>query len=170
MSKTIIVESEQDITIVSNVCNIWLLKEKKFVVTLKKEESLSDKQRKLYFLWIGVIAPEIGNTKDEQHTILKREYLLPICLADIENHNHDILREGWANLQIVFRERPELYQKLFNLILEGLSITNASITNMREYLIAIDDMAHWQGIKLPYPDDCYFEAMGIKKWNSKTKS
>ena len=164
MARTITVQSTQDITIVSNVVTAMLDKDSKLSVTVKKyDETLSDKQRRIYFKWVGIIASELGYTKDEQHIALKERFLMPIFLEDFDNHNHYTLMDGWKNLQIVKEARPDLYDGLYQSILASVSITNASAINMREYLTEIDNLARGLGIALPKPEDIYYEAMGIKR-------
>ena len=102
MARTITVQTQQDISIVSNVCAAMLDKDGKLSVTVKKyDETLSDKQRRIYFTWVGIIGGELGYTKDEQHLILKERFLLNIFLGDFDNHNHYTLMDGWKNLLIV---------------------------------------------------------------------
>ena len=163
MARTITVQEPQDIAIVSNVCAAMLDKDGKLSVTVKKyDETLSDKQRRIYFKWAGIIGGELGYTKDEQHLILKERFLLNIFMQDTDNHKHDTLREGYCNLLIVKDARPDLYEGLYRSILASVSIKNASIANMREYLTEIDNLARGLGIVLPKADDAYYEAMGIK--------
>jgi len=163
MARTITVQTQQDISIVSNVCAAMLDKDGKLSVTVKKyDETLSDKQRRIYFKWAGIIGGELGYTKDEQHLILKERFLLNIFLGDFDNHNHYTLMDGWKNLLIVKDARPDLYDGLYQSILASVSIMDASITNMREYLNEIDNLPQGLGIVLPKAEDAYYEAMGIK--------
>ena len=68
MARTITVQEQSDIAIVSNICSAMMEKDGKLSVTVKKyDETLSDKQRKIYFKWVGIIGGELGDTKDEQH-------------------------------------------------------------------------------------------------------
>ncbi len=162
MARTITVQSTQDINIVSNVISSMLNNDNKLTVTVKKyDETISDKQRRIYWKWVSIIGDEIGNTKHEQHLELKHEFLLGIFLRNPDKH--PIVNNGWEDLQLFKQIAPDRCEGLHQSVMANVSIMDASVTEMREYLTEIDALARWQGINLPRNDDGYYEAMGVKR-------
>lgn len=163
MAKEIKVKSVYELKIVFNLIKEMLRNRKKVFVSIKTSaESLSDKQRGLYWLWLEDIAADQQDNKVDLHWHYKERFLLPIFLADVDNPNHFHIHEAWRNLQIVRRERPDMYQSMLKLIVSGVSIQDSSKDNMLEYLKEIDRHASSLGIRLRRPEDRYYAAMGIK--------
>lgn len=90
-------------------------------------------QNNLMWLWLNVIAEETGNSADDLHEIFKFKFL----------GSETVTAFGYKI------ERPKSTTKL----------TTVEFTN---YLDEIDALMLSINIRLPKPDDLYFEAMGCK--------
>lgn len=118
------------------------------VVIREHKVNISSQQRKLYFLWIGIISNELGYTKEEMHLILKKKYLINIY---IEYH------EGFSEMIEALRDIRNTDRKAWRLIadyvLAKTSIMDAKVKEMRLYLTDIDMFAADNDIRLPLPND-----------------
>ena len=148
--KKIQVKSLNDLDIVLNVTRALFDKKGEAEVIIKNiDESITDAQRGLYFVWCGVIGTDLGNTKDEQHQYFKERYLLNIYINDPVNHPEFI---GVVdNMQIIKANCPEQYAATRALIIGGVSITSAKKLNMIDLLDEVDGMARSLNIRLPAP-------------------
>ncbi len=99
----------------------------------KYKKNRSLQQSRLYWLWLNVIAEETGNNADDLHEIFKFKFL----------GSETVTAFGYKI------ERPKSTTKL----------TTVEFTN---YLDEIDALMLSINIRLPKPDDLYFEAMGCK--------
>jgi hypothetical protein len=122
----------------------------KLTVIIKKyERNISDEQRSLYWMWLGVMT-ELGSTKEELHKGFKERFLLNIYLADLDNH--PVFTGLAENMLIVRRKAPEQYPAIRVFVMAQLSIMDATIDNMRQYLTEIENEARSLRIKLPMPE------------------
>ena len=132
---------------VSAIYNLTLEPAKEVIIRPYKV-NLSDQQRKLYFLWCGVIGNDLGNTKDEMHLTLKKKFLVPIYERE---------HEGYANMMLALRNVYKQSQAdgmlLYERVMEMTSIMDAKVSEMKEYLDNISQFAAELGIRLPVPDD-----------------
>jgi len=120
-------------------------------VTIKKHaKDLSAEQRGLYWMWVGIIGAEIGNTKDEQHLIFKERFLISIYARDPEGHPG--FAEMATSIKALKNERPEEYKHIREQVIRLVSITDATIDNMTVYLNEIESEARNLRIQLPMPD------------------
>ena len=110
-------------------------KVEKAVISLKEDiMNRSQRQSKLYFMWVGILAEETGYTKDAMHDILRDKFL------------------GYRTV------------KTKDKVIEVLrSTTELSVTDMKDYLTEIDMFATEFGMMLPRPEDLYYESMGFKR-------
>ncbi|MGW8178838.1 MAG: hypothetical protein ACWGQW_08765, partial [bacterium] len=116
-----------------------------YKIEIKKVESKrSLSQNALYWMWVTIIANDIGHTKDEMHDLLRFTLLNPITT------------------------------EVMGRVIEQLpSTTKMKTKEFVEYLNAIEMWAADFGILLPQPEDIYYEAMGYKRKQnepSKTKA
>ena len=148
--KKIQVKTLDDLDIVLNVSRALFDKKGECEVIVKNiDESITDAQRGLYFLWCGVIGADLGNTKDEQHQYFKERYLLNIYINDPVNHPEFI---GIVdNMQVIKANCPEQYAATRALIIGGVSTTAAKKLNMIDLLDEVEGMARSLNIRLPAP-------------------
>jgi len=110
----------------------------------KKNRSVA--QNALYFQHVTDIGNELGNTKDEQHKLLKEMYLVPILVRD----EPDVERMA----QIL--EQTHDLKKLASV----LSTTHLDVRQFSEYITDVQGFAAELGIALRMPEDLHYEAMG----------
>ena len=148
--KKIQVKTLDDLDIVLNVSRDLFDKKGECEVIVKNiDESITDAQRGLYWVWCGVIGADLGNTKDEQHQYFKERYLLNIYINDPVNHPEFI---GVVdNMQVIKANCPEQYAATRALIISGVSTTAAKKLNMIDLLDEVDGMARSLNIRLPAP-------------------
>lgn len=99
-------------------------------VTIEKmRDKRTDRQRRLYWKWIGIIGSEIGYDKDDLHDAL-REKFLPLIEVDI------------------------LGKRVKRLTSTG----KLSIAKMAQYMCDVDRFAAYElSILLPHPEDVDYE-------------
>lgn len=115
-------------------------------------------QNSLYWMWLTIIASELGNTKDDQHTYYKKQILVHIYERDDASY-----AEMLEAVRRVHRQgNKKDAQHLADMIVELTSTTRADVGQFTEYLNDIEKDAFGKGITLPHPEDRYYEAMGIK--------
>ncbi len=110
----------------------------------KRNRSVS--QNALYFQHVTDIGNELGNTKDEQHKLLKEMYLVPILVRD----DPDVERMA----QIL--EQTHDLKKLAAV----LSTTHLDVRQFSEYITDVQGFAAEMSIGLRMPEDLHHEAMG----------
>ena len=148
--KTVVMEKLDDLDIVARVIRTHFDKYGKTCVVVKNvEESLTDAQRGLYWVWTGIIGADLGNTKDEQHEYFKERYLLNIFINDPENHPE--FSGVVDNMKIIKERCPEQYAANRALVMAGVSTMDATKGNMSELLKEVETMARNNSIRLPPP-------------------
>lgn len=101
----------------------------------RHKPELTDPQRNLYWLWIGVIASETGNDRDMIHKVLKAKFL------------------GWDETEVLGR-----------VIKREKSIKPLGKDEMSAYMTQVDAyMLNDFGIVLPHPEDLYYESFKEEK-------
>lgn len=96
----------------------------------RHKPELTDPQRNLYWLWIGVIASETGNDRDMIHKVLKAKFL------------------GWDETEVLGR-----------VIRREKSIKPLGKDEMSAYMTQVDAyMLNDFGIVLPHPEDLYYNS------------
>jgi len=120
------------------------------IIIKKHSRDLSAEQRALYWMWMGVIGAEIGNTKEEQHQVFKERFLIGIYIRDTVGHPG--FAEMAASIKALKYDRPNEYHSIRAQVLRLVSITDASVENMTEYLNEIQAEARSLNIKLPMPE------------------
>lgn len=146
--KKISVKSLDDLDIVLRVVRSQFEEHGARTVVIKKlTASVKEEQRGLYWRFLSVIAGDIGNTKEEQHRIYKELFLLNIYLHDPENHPEFV--ELVDNMRLIRDQAPEQYKVVREFVIDNVSHMDATVTNMRDYLIEIENHARGLQIMLP---------------------
>jgi len=120
----------------------------------KKDRSAS--QHSLYWLWMTVIANELGETKDDIHLRSKKMFLVPIFERDDP--------EGYGKMIAAVRLIHKLDLKtsaktLASQIVKLTSTTDCTVAQFTEMLNDIEKYYITLGITLPHPEDRYIDAM-----------
>lgn len=86
----------------------------------------------LYWHFLGQICKHTGHDKEEAHNHAKRMFLIPIFARNPERHQEhkDVLK----NMQIIKRERPEMFEAMAALVISGTHLVDADEDEMREYI------------------------------------
>jgi hypothetical protein len=119
-------------------------------VTVKgRKESLSEGQRGYYWLCTGIIAKELGLTKEEQHLYFKEKFLLNIILGDPSNHPE--FQQLVENLKIVRTKAPEQYPAIREWVISKISHLDATQDNMVDLITHVLSFGFDKKIALPEP-------------------
>ena len=112
---------------------------KEMVFTLapyKAKRSLS--QNSLYWMWVGIMAKDIGESSNDFHALMAHKFLAP-------------------EVKEVMGERVEIVK----------STTKLNVHEFTEYLNQIEMFSSgFLGIVLPRPEDMYYAAMGYERKGS----
>lgn len=113
------------------------------------KESRSIRQNALYWQWLTLIGPELGNTKDEMHEEYKGRFLTKIFIRDDDAYAAmwEAVREVW---RAGMKDKAELLKKE---ITKLTSTTQTDTKQMAEYMHEVDMHAAGLNIHLPRPDD-----------------
>ena len=139
-------DSVPDITAV--LITVAELGEKHIVHIRPATETLSDKQRKLYWKWLTVIGNDLGESKEYYHKYFKKKFLI-----NIYSQEEDFARMIEAVREVHRKGMKDNAVFLYERIVKMTSITDATVSQMAEYLNAIDNDASGLGIILPRPDN-----------------
>jgi uncharacterized protein Yka (UPF0111/DUF47 family) len=149
--RTVTVSTLDDLDIVLNVTRKEFDSHGKLNVVVKQfEESLSDKQRGLWWRWIGVICADTGDTKEDFHRQAKERIFLPIFLRDETNHIA-LVQAVNTMKSIKSQVSPAQYHELRDYIIKNVSHLDATVANMAEALKQLESEAISLQIKLPPP-------------------
>lgn len=112
------------------------------VVTVSVIDHRSYEQNRLYWRYIAIIADALGNTKEYQHTYLKRHLLAKIYARDDEGFAAmaDSLKQCRQHLGV------DKYEQLATAVSEHISTTTATVAQFAEYLSDIEQWAADKGI------------------------
>lgn len=127
-------------------------KEVEIIVTVEvinKDRARSVAQNSLYWKWVTIIGGKDGNTKEQQHTILKRAHLVRIYQRDDLEAAETVLVLNEAKKHLSAQE----YERLAQGVARLFSTTKATTKQMGEYLDEIYHFYNAQGLWLPQPDD-----------------
>lgn len=119
------------------------------VEVISKDRARSVAQNALYWKWVTIIAGKDGNTKEQQHTILKRAHLVKIYQRDDLETAETVIALNEAKAVLSFQE----YERLAQGVARLFSTTKASTKQMGEYLHEIYHFYNAKGLWLPQPDD-----------------
>jgi len=114
------------------------------VIVQEHKRNRSAEQNSIYWKWLTVIGNDLRNTKDEQHDIYKRMFLIPIFTRD---------NQGFADMMASVDGMNATDYDIFSReILKLTSTTQASVKQMSEFLDDIQYNATSLGIRLPAPE------------------
>jgi len=148
--RELIMETYDDLDVIANVCRKMFDDKGKLHVTVKLfEESLSAKQRGLYWRWVSTICADTGDTKDDFHEQAKERIFLNIYLADAVNHQE--LIQLVETMKAVRMKIPSEYPLIRKWIVKHVSHLDATVKNMKDVLKQLESEANSLGIRLPPP-------------------
>ena len=127
-------------------------KEVEIIVTVEvinKDRARSVAQNSLYWKWVTIIGGKDGNTKEQQHTRLKRAHFVRIYQRDDLEAAETVLVLNEAKKHLSAQE----YERLAQGVARLFSTTKATTKQMGEYLDEIYHFYNAQGLWLPQPDD-----------------
>jgi hypothetical protein len=156
MKQTIIISSEELKRRAIAIINALPLDPVHELVTREHRKDRSAAQKGLYFIWVGVIANELGETKDDIHLRCKRQFLVPIYMRD------DPYGYGSMMMTVLDVHRLGLKVKAKQQTAQIVKLTStndANVDQFREYLDDIEKYYITLGIILPHPEDRYIDAM-----------
>lgn len=152
MNKTFILNDEDDIKDVVSACTALLVFDKKHAVHIHPyKTTISERQRKLYWTWIDLLADFIGEDKDRMHWIYKEKFLVGIFKRREDGEYAGVLD---AANKAYSRGDMKEFSILKKFIISKTSIMETLVTEMAEYLTLIDRQAAGElSFNLPHPED-----------------
>ena len=151
MAKTVKINSHNDLDILLRVARKFFDEKGPSKATISiLQESLSDRQRGLYWMWQRINADDRGYTLPELHYVYKENVFLPVYLADPENHTK--LVETVNSMKRIKNGVPEKeYSTLREFVIENVSHKDSTVRNMMDVLKHIEVEAGDRGVILPQP-------------------
>jgi len=123
------------------------------VIVRPMANSLSARQRRLYFKWVGIVAHELGYEKEELHEQYKALHLIPIYRA---REDGEFEKDLQAANKLYALGETEAFSRMKDHIIRKTSITEATTKEMAQYMDIIYKHAGGElGLKLPTPDELY---------------
>jgi len=131
------------------------------VIVQEKKKDRTVDQNRLYRLWGGIISEELGWSREDLYSDLRRRFLVQIYERD---------DQGFAEMVNSIRKvysmgMQKRATKMHDYIVERTSTASATVKQFMEYLKEIERDMAGKGIILPHPEDRYYSAMGIKQQN-----
>jgi hypothetical protein len=126
------------------------------VIIREHKKDRTAAQHSLYWLWLTIIASELGETKDAIHLRYKKKYLVHIYERDDADYAAMIEAVRAVHRAGMKKESAAMERK----IVELTSTTTANVAQFSEYLADIEKNASSLGIRLPHPEDVYRISMG----------
>lgn len=155
--KTIRITSKSEIYAIQVILESELEAHGDIEITVKKYKlNMSDQQRRLYWMWIGILADFFGNEKDDFHLEMKKKFLIGIYIE-----HHEGFSEMVEAVRLVKSTDTKSWEVLAGHILSNVSITDANVSEMAEYLTLVDRFAIYNGVRLPLPED---QGMDLRIW------
>lgn len=103
-----------------------------------------------------VVNEMAGITKEDWHKRMKKDFLVNIFIRDDEGY-----ALVWTKLENVFKEcGNDVYQNIYDWILNKTSTTDANVKQFSEYLTSIIYFCHSKGVFLKIDSGVYETAMG----------
>ena len=125
------------------------------VTVREHQKDRSILQNSLMWTWVGIIADDLGWTKEDVHKDLRKRILSPIYERDDYGYAatlkalRDMYSRGYE------KEAEDLFYKI-------TSTTSATMKQFAEYLTQIERDSILKNIILPHPEDRYYESLMIK--------
>ena len=116
-------------------------------------ESRSDKQNRLSFMWYQILGSLTGHGKKHERATCKLHYGIPILRRDDAEFN---VFYKQALINLTYEQKLQA--------MEYLPVTSLmSVKQFAEYLNTVDQESATKGHILPHPEDIYYEAL-IKEY------
>lgn len=128
------------------------------IVIREHHKDRSAAANSLYWLWLTIIAAELGETKEDAHQRYKEEILVHIYERDDLEFAEMIQAIRKVAASGMVDEARHLEKQVAKLV----STTTATVHQFTEYLQDIEKDAIGMNIILPHPEDRYYLAMGKK--------
>lgn len=123
------------------------------VIIRPYSETKLQKQRSLYFRWLGIMVNdgEWGYEKDELHLELKKEFLVPILYDENEKYRSWI--DQWKD-----ESDPSKKKILFEIIMAATSVKDDGLVNkaiLSRFMKRVERYSNETGCFLPRPGEDY---------------
>ena len=115
----------------------------------QRQETLTDAQRRLYWLWMTEYGKQRGLDKEEAAAFFKYKYLSIIYNRD----NVGEYPETFRTMRELKKSGASQYETLRQFVANRISITEATTKQMAEFLNDIEMFSLKDGVKLTCPDD-----------------
>jgi hypothetical protein len=161
--KQVTIETDRDIETLSSLCKTMLTKGKLSVTIQKHENSRTDAQRRLIWLWNSQIGDSLGWTKDEVHFFMKEKFSIPIFTRD--NPGFSLMIDSVKQIKISGQLRE--YINIKAEVIKLVSTNDYNIRQGAEHLTDMERFAADKSITLTHPEDIYYRAMGLSKKKQK---
>ena len=118
----------------------------------QKQDDLSRAQIRLYWLWMTEYGKQRGLDKEEASAFFKYKYLSII-------YNRDNVKEYPETFRVMRELKAsgaKEYEPLRQFVANRISITEATVKQMSEYLNDIERWCLKDGVKLTCPDDLMY--------------
>jgi hypothetical protein len=129
------------------------------VIVQEKKKDRTVAQNRLYRLWGNLIADELGWERNYTYRFFRKFFLIHIYERDHQGHAEAL--KAIREVYILGAKVPA--KKMHDYIVERISTADATLKQFTEYLKQIERFSAENGIVLPYPEDRYYSAMGIKQ-------
>ena len=135
------------------ISKLELSADQPYAVTIKiADESRSDKQNRLAFSWYQIMGAMTGHGKEHERAYCKLTYGIPILRRDDAEFNQFY---NQALMHLTYEQQLKA--------MEYLSVTSLmGVRQFAEYLTTVDNEAGLRGIRLPHPEDSYYEALMVE--------
>lgn len=116
------------------------------------KETLTDRQRRFYWSWVGIMGKEFGYTKDEMHETLKGRFLFKIMLEYPDDYP-DIKKLVDTVRSLRDKGMVKEADTIAKTVAPMVSITKAKVPHMGQFLDEIYGLARENNISLPFPEE-----------------
>ena len=114
-----------------------------------KQDSRTVAQNRLYWMWLGQIEKQTGNSKDDLHFELKKKFLIAIYERDDQG-----FAEMCRAIKLLKQSESEQYAAIAKGVIHETTTTKMTVKQFTEYLTAVHDYALARlGIMLTVPDE-----------------
>lgn len=133
-----IIKTHKDAEAFHNILRTKIDKNIVLEVSQKKYvEDINDKQRKLWWVWLGHLGSHVGYEKDELYEMMKEQLMLEIFLRE----NVCGYAEVGKNLAIIKRENIDQYWFFRKRAIHDMSIMDLNKVLMAELLTSLQTFA-----------------------------
>lgn len=152
MKSTTVIVSEQHRARAVEIIKSLPLEPRHEIIIDEYKRDISAEQRGLYFAWIGIIANTLGESKETIHKRYKDRFLTLIFEKNPKKHEaycasvqacRDLWHKGLKDDAKFFKKQIDSF----------ISIRDANVKEMAEYMSDVEKEAISLAIYLPHPDD-----------------